>query len=103
MQTQAPYTAEKKVTIKKTIYPPQEIEKEIQLPFYSRSKSGTNYFKVITENRAIQVWTHGKSSSIAIWEVSGSTVGSALEGEECTEQEFTEAYNKAKQIIESNI
>lgn len=93
----------KSIKIKTVIHPPQEIEREIQLPFYSRSKTGGMHYKITGEKEVFEIWQHTNHAMLSFWKSGGGTFSHALEAEPCSEEEFTSAYHRAKEFIESQI
>lgn len=72
-----------------------EVEREVTLPFYS--KSASSYYKVITKDCQISV-SFLNEKSYNIWKAE-FLLGLALQGEQITEEEFNEVYNKVKSLL----
>ncbi len=77
-----------KITSKKTV----EIELDIPLPSFIRSKTQHFYYKVYSEDHCLSV----HSEEIGIKHASIFTV---LDYEFCTEQEFNEMFNKVNNTL----
>ena len=77
-----------KITSKKTV----EIELDIPLPSFIRSKTQHFYYKVYSEDHCLQVY----DGEIGIKHASIFTV---LDYEFCTESEFLDMYNKVNNTL----
>ena len=77
--------------MKTTITKTEEVEIEIDLPNYVWDKS-CHWYKIIDKDNVIQVTHAGHVSSIS---TCGLHLAIHMKWEECTEQEFNEAFNKA--------
>lgn len=82
-------------TIKVSAKVTTEIEREVTLPFYS--KSTASYYKVITEDCQISVLYLGEKC-YNIWKAD-CLLSTALQGQQITEEEFNEVYNKVKSLL----
>lgn len=82
-------------TIKLSAKITTEIEREVTLPFYS--KYASSYYKVITKDCQISV-SFLSEKCYNIWK-GEFLLGLALQGEQITEEEFNEVYNKVKSLL----
>jgi len=75
-------------------------EKEITTPYFSKSKSGDEWYCIIAENICISV-THRKYALLpdSVYISSTGSVDNALRGEPCTQKEFEDAYEKAADYL----
>lgn len=93
----------KTITIKKSFTEVKEIEKEISIPYYSKSdSSGTaTYYRIVNDKCVMSIYAVTSGVPYASISVSEYRMIDALKATPCTEHEFTGAYNTAQAIIES--
>lgn len=90
-----------KIKIKTTEKVEKEIEKEIELPYYTKDMAW--HYKIVSEKASLAcaVSTDGSSAWINKVEEE-SRFNEAVSKNQSTEQEFNEVFNKAKEIINGN-
>ena len=90
--------AENKLTIKVTVQKSETIDKEIKLPYFSKSTS-FEFFKVegkgSYETTRVR-WSLGDSYANID---NGYNFDKAVASEECTEEEFDKAFNEAQKFL----
>jgi len=83
-------------TIKLSAKVTTEIEREVTLPFFSKSSSSC-YYKVITKDYQVAVSIY-MENCCNIWK-GDCFLGLALQGQQITEEEFNEFYNKVISML----
>lgn len=90
-------------TYKFTVKKEQEVEKEIQLPFYSKDEN--KYFKIFaSEDKVFEmsVYLNTASTLVDVFDITVCN-NRGRTATPCTEQEFTEQFVKAIDILSKNV
>jgi 3,4-dihydroxy-2-butanone 4-phosphate synthase len=81
-----------------TVTEKREVEKEIELPYYSKSEY--EHYVIYGDGKTVTVWLNKAQTTTNISTIdSANDYEKAIAAEPCTEQEFYEAMQKAICII----